>query len=111
MQEQTPAERFGEVVAYVEQARAMLAKGEWVELKDLDGDVRRICERIGALSPEQGREYLPELTFLQELVGELENEMRAYRDAVGSELKGAGDVKRANRAYAQGDKLKPGEKG
>jgi len=100
-----PEEMFGEVVAYVEQARGMMARGEWVDLKGLDRQVREVCEAIGSLSREQAQEYLPELQFLQELVGELEQEMRGQQDAVREELKGAGTLQRATKAYTQGKVL------
>lgn len=107
---QSPEEMFGEVVAYVENARGMLTRGEVVDLKDLDGHVRSVCESIASLSKEQAQEYLPELTYLREMVAELESEIRVQRDVVMGELKGADKVERANKAYAQGNTLNPEKK-
>lgn len=98
---QSPEEMFGDVVAYVERARELLSQGEWVELKGLDAEIERVCAAMATLSKEQAQEYLPELNYLRELVGELEADMRVQQEKIETEIKGAGTVHRANRAYAQ----------
>ena len=109
MKAESPEEMFGEIVAYVEEVRGLLARGEWVELKGLDGNVKRVCDAVAALSPEQAKEYLPELEYLLDLVGELGHEMQAMKGEVLAEMKDSGNARRANKAYVQGKNLKGSE--
>lgn len=103
--DQSPEAMFGDVVAYVERARSMIAQGEWVELKGLDAEIERVCTAMATLSKEQAQEYMPELNYLRDLVGGLEADMRAQQAKIEDEIKGSGTVQRANRAYAQSHNL------
>ncbi len=105
-----PESLFADVATYVEKAQAMLANGEWVDLKGLDKDVEALCLSISALSPEQATEYAPELVYLKEQVEKLEQQMRLQRDDIHHKIKSTDTVERANKAYAQSTSLKPDEK-
>lgn len=101
----SPEDLFGEILAYVEKAKGMLAAGEWVDLKGLDRDVEALCLSVAALSSDQAREYGPELEYLREQVGVLGDAIHAQRHAVKGEIKGTEALERANKAYAQGKSL------
>lgn len=106
----TPEALFGDITDYVQKANAMLAHGEWVDLAGLDKEVEALCAHVVGLSPEQAREYAPELEYVREQVGLLEQSMRALRDGVKGNIKGTETIERANKAYAQGTSLSPTHK-
>lgn len=100
-----PEELFGDIASYIEKANAILQDGQWIDLGGLDKDVEALCLSIAALSPEQAKEYAPELEYLRDQVEKLEAIMREKRDSVRSEMQDAKNIERANKAYAQGGAL------
>lgn len=102
---QGPEDLFGDIAEYIAKAHSILDSGQWVELAGLDKDVETLCLSIAALSPEQAKEYAPELQYLKEQIEALETVMRGKRDAVRGEMQEAKTIERANKAYAQGSAL------
>lgn len=102
---QGPEELFGDIAEYVAKAHSILEQGQWVDLAGLDKDVEALCLSIASLSPEQAKEYAPELEYLKEQVEKLEMIMREKRNAVQGEMQEAKTIERANKAYAQGSAL------
>lgn len=100
-----PEALLSDVLAYVDEARAMLDAGEWLDLKGLDKKVERLCLEIVTLSPEQGREYAAELEFLRDKLAKLQDDMQEKLGDLQGEMKETNTVQRANRAYAQGGTL------
>lgn len=100
-----PEALLSDVLSYIDEARAMLDAGEWLDLKGLDAKVERLCLEIVTLSPEQGREYAAELEFLRDKLAALQDDMQVKLGDVQDEMKETGTVQRANRAYAQGGTL------
>lgn len=96
-----PEELFGDIAEYVAKAHAILEAGQWVDLAGLDKDVEALCLSIASLSPEQAKEYAPELEYLKEQVEKLEAVMRQKRSAVQGEMQEAKTMERANKAYTQ----------
>ena len=101
----TPETLFGDIAAYIEKARGLLERGEWVDLQGLDKDVEALCLSVAALSPEQAQEYAPELEFLRDHMESLGAAIAEQRDAIKGEIKGTETIERANKAYAQGTSL------
>jgi hypothetical protein len=100
-----PETLLSDVLAYIEEACAILERGEWVDLKGLDAQVERLCKQIVLLTPEQGREFAAELDFLRARLNTLQETMQAQAAQLQDDLKEVGTVQRANRAYAQGTQL------
>lgn len=102
---------FGDIVAYIEQAKQTLQAGEWVDLKGLDEEVQRLCEGVAGLSREQAKEYAPELGFLHEQMQALQQVMSEKHAEVRAELKGTDALEKANKAYAQSSALTDDKRG
>lgn len=102
----TPEDLFGDILNYVENAQTIMASGQWVELYGLDAQVEKLCAVVAALSPEQAKEYAPELDFVREQIISLGEQMEALHKKLHLELKETDILARANRAYAVGNNLK-----
>lgn len=90
---------FGDILAYVDAADAMVAARDAVSLVGLDTAVESLCKRVVAMNPEDGKEYAPELEHLMARITELQEKMLRLRDEVATTLQSVGVQKKANRAY------------
>jgi hypothetical protein len=96
---------FGDILAYVDAADAMLAKREPLLLAGLDTAVESLCKRVMELQPEQAKEYAPELEHLMARITQLQTSMETMREEIAATLQSVGVQKKANLAY---NKPKPG---
>lgn len=101
-----PEDLFGDIMQYVEQAHAIMARGEWVELYGLDARVETLCHVIAQMSEAQAKEYAPELEYVRKQIIQLGTQMEVLYKNLGAELKETNNYARANRAYAQSNNLK-----
>ncbi|MEJ0009744.1 MAG: hypothetical protein WDN72_04000 [Alphaproteobacteria bacterium] len=66
----------GDIVAYIEQADALLSAGETVPLAGLDTAVGALCERILALAPQEAKSFAPQLEELTARLDDLQKKMQ-----------------------------------
>jgi hypothetical protein len=90
---------FGDILAYVEAADAMVSARDTVSLAGLDTALEALCARVTAMDPNDGKEYAPELEHLMARINELQEKMLRLRDEVATTLQSVGVQKKANRAY------------
>ena len=90
---------FGDILAYVDAADAMLAKREPLLLAGLDTAVEALCTRVMALKIEEAKEYTPELEHLMARITQLQASMKAMQGEIAATLKSASVQKKANLAY------------
>lgn len=99
----SPEKLFEDVAAFISESRAQLQKGVLLEMKNLDGEVKSLCEAILQLTPEQGKQYESKLQELFSSLTELGNELQQQRDAVAEEIRGLASHRKAHVAYSAAD--------
>ncbi len=90
---------FGDILAYVDAADAMLVKREPLLLAGLDTAVEALCKRVMELNPVQSKEYTPELEHLMQRITQLQTNMVAMQEEIATTLQSVGVQKKANAAY------------
>ena len=77
---------FGDILAYVDAADAMLQKREPLLLAGLDTAVEALCKRVMELNPVQSKEYAPELEHLMERITKLQTNMEAMQEEIATTI-------------------------
>jgi hypothetical protein len=90
---------FGDIMAYVDAADAMLQKREPLLLAGLDTAVEALCKRVMDLKIEEAKEYAPELEHLMARITQLQTNMVTMQDEIAATLQSVGVQKKANLAY------------
>lgn len=72
-------EELDKAASMVVAARRLLLTGTMVDLSALEGKVRCICERIGAMPREDGRPLVP---VMETLIGDLDRLAAAIQERV-----------------------------
>ncbi len=92
---------FGDIVAYVETANALVAARDTVNLVGLDTSIAALCERIKKMPPEQSKHYASELQHLMLRIEDLQAKMMALQAQVTASLKSLNTQKKAAHAYTK----------
>jgi len=90
---------YGDILAYVDQASAMVEARDTVSLVGLDSAVDALCARILALNPDPARDDGKKLEHLLARIDALQANMRALQAEVAASINAAGTQKKASRAY------------
>jgi hypothetical protein len=93
-------ELFGDIMAYVDAAHALVATRNTVNLAGLDVAVDALCQRVMALEAPTAIEYAVELEHLMERIEALQASMVSLQSKVASAINSLGAQKKANRAYS-----------
>ena len=94
-----PEMLFGDIMAYVEQATAMVAARDTVSLFGLDTSIEAMCQRILELPPAAAKEYAPELAHLVQAIDGLRTKMLALQSEMATTLTSLDTQKKASHAY------------
>lgn len=98
-----PEKLFEDVEQFIAENRAILARGEFVELEGLDGEVKRLCESILQLSQDERVAHSEKLQSLLNELNALANELAAQRDKISGEIHALSQHRQAHVAYKKAD--------
>lgn len=90
---------FNDIMAYVDEANALVAARDTLALVGLDQAVEALCARIMALDILTAKEYAAKLDGLMAAIDGLQGNMIALQNEVATTLNSLGTQKKANRAY------------
>ena len=90
---------FGDILAYVEKASAMVEARDTVSLVGLDTSIETMCQRILELPPETAKEYAPELAHLVQAIDGLRDKMLVLQNEMATTIKSLSTQKKASQAY------------
>lgn len=88
-----------DILSYIEQADALLAKDEIAPLGGLDTAVEDLCGRILALEPETAKQFAPRLETLLAKLGGLQQHMQAALLQCKASMDELNKRQRASKAY------------
>lgn len=100
----TPTTLIDELVAYLDDAEALLARGEYTALGGLDDAVAELCRRIEGMRVDEAQHYLPHLEQLMGRLDTLQEKMGAARDTIRGEIDASTVRQKAARAYRKDPK-------
>jgi hypothetical protein len=103
MNQQASDKLFGEISRYINDSRAMLEKGRFLELVGLDEQVQLLCEAVLKLSQQEKSIYADKLEQIVKDLDALAEEMHRQKALVAGELSGMSTHRKANIAYQQAD--------
>ncbi len=90
---------FGEAGEYITRCRTLLAEGNELGLRELEGEVSKLCDIAAGLSPEERKENAKRLEQLSLELNALAKELAARHAAVGEQIHGLAKARRAGVAY------------
>ena len=90
---------FADIMAYVDEANALVATRNTVMLAGLDAAVEALCARIMALDIMTAKDYTAKLEDLMTAIDGLQGNMVALQNEVATTLNALGSQKKASRAY------------
>lgn len=90
---------FNDIMAYVDEANALVAARDTLALVGLDQAVEALCARIMALDIMAAKDYAEKLEGLMAAIDGLQGNMIALQNEVATTLNSLGTQKKANRAY------------
>lgn len=94
-----PEQLLSDILTYIEQSEQLLKAGNTVRLAGLDTVVDALCQRVVALSPDDAREYAPELEHLNTRLSALAEAMGQAKTALNASISELEKRHRASRAY------------
>lgn len=103
------AQLLDDLRSYMNDARAMCDRGEFMALDGLDGRVKTICDTIGALPVAEARGYADELDAIGKDLEALQDYFMEKRAALGEELADTSKHHKAAKAYTQSEFSAPKE--
>lgn len=98
-----PAAALDAIAAEIAAARAILARGDAVDLASVEARVNRFCQSLNALPPGSGDGIRPRMLGLIDALTVLEREMRAVFTETRKEMDGFTARQRATAAYGRPD--------
>ena len=90
---------FKEIEQFIGESQRLLEEDSVLELSDLDGHVKVLCEEVLGLSQDERIEYSEELQKLFNDLTKLGESLAAHRDGLASNIVGMGTHKKALSAY------------
>lgn len=98
-----PAAALDAIAAEIAAARAILARGDAVDLASVEARVNRFCQSLNALPPGSGDGIRPRMLGLIDALAVLEGEMRTVFAETRKEMDGFTARQRATAAYGRPD--------
>ncbi|MDX2095809.1 MAG: hypothetical protein SFW64_07735 [Alphaproteobacteria bacterium] len=92
---------FGDILAYIDEANALVAARDTVTLAGLDTAVDALCRRIAALDADVAKTYADDLDLLMQRIVAMQGNMMALQAEVAASLNGLGRQQKASHAYSK----------
>ncbi|MBX9726060.1 MAG: hypothetical protein K2X09_02235 [Rickettsiales bacterium] len=90
---------FNDIMAYVDEANALVDARDTLALVGLDQAVEALCKRIMTLDIMAAKDYTEKLEGLMAAIDGLQGNIIALQNEVATTLNSLGTQKKANRAY------------
>jgi hypothetical protein len=90
---------LGDIMAYIDQAQALLQSGDSVLLEGLGEMVDQLCQRVGAMDVQVAKEYTAELEHVRQQLDMLQASMLKAQQEVKTTIQSLGSTKKASNAY------------
>ncbi|MGE0755151.1 MAG: hypothetical protein AB7L92_08345 [Alphaproteobacteria bacterium] len=103
MTQNNPEKLFDDVRQFIADSRAIIARGDMLQLDGLDSEVQRLCEAVLQLSQDERLKYAGTLQELLYSLNALGEELSRQRDVVAAQIHDLSDHRRANVAYKKAD--------
>lgn len=103
MTQLNPEKFFDDVSKFIAESRAIIERGDVVQLDGLDEEVARLCEAVLHLSQDERLKYADTLQRLLKDLNLLATELTTQRDTIAAQIHDLSDHRRANVAYKKAD--------
>ena len=98
-----PQAHCDDIARFIAESRALLSRGDFIQLGALDKRVEMLCKSVLQLSQAERDRFAEPLSALLADLSALGNELTAQRDAVAETLRGVTHHRKANVAYRVAD--------
>lgn len=105
MTQPTPDDLFNEIEAFIAKSHEFLKEGKVMNASELEDQVKRLCESVLSLSPEERVEHTDRMDKLLVDLTTLSQQMNAHRDQMAEQLGGLEQNKKAHHAYKKADAI------
>ena len=93
------AEKLNQAVKFITRSREELQAGKVVVLEGFQEEVRKLCEDIAALSPQNMLEFAPQLQQLSDDLRIFEQELRSQQTLVQQDIFSLNRKQKALKTY------------
>ncbi len=94
-----PDQLIVDMLAYINEAEAMVKAGDALSLAGFDSVVDALCKRIVALDVNEGKKYADKLEDVMLRLDQLQKNMTTLQNEVAANIKSLTSTKKAAKAY------------